>query len=71
MLKNIFWQMHTIDYRTEAKVESEITISIDCYGNIVETETNITRIYLYIETIHKTADAMAIRFAFNTVQKSN
>lgn len=31
------------------------------HGNIVQTETTVTRTYLYIAVTHKTADEMAVR----------
>ncbi len=69
ILKDIFWQMNAISSRTETKTETVITETDDGYGNIVQTETTVTRTYLYITVTHKTADEMATQFGFNADQK--
>lgn len=69
ILKDIFWQMNTISSRTETKTETEITETDDGHGNIVETETQVTRTYLYITVGHKTAEEMADHFSFNADQR--
>ena len=70
ILKDIFWQMNTISSRTESKTETVITETDDGHGNIVQTETTVTRTYLYITVSHKSADEMATSFGFNADQKS-
>lgn len=67
-LKDIFWRINIITFRTEEKNEIEITTSTDSYGNIVETETTVTRVYLYIETTHKTADEIVRQFELDSEQ---
>lgn len=69
ILKDIFWQMNTISSRTETKTETVITETDDGHGNIVETETQVTRTYLYITVNHKTAEEMAAQFEFNEDQR--
>ena len=69
ILKNIFWEMNSISSRTESKTETVITESDDGHGNIVETESTVTRTYLYITVAHKTADEMSVQYGFNEVQK--
>lgn len=69
ILKDIFWQMNTISSHTETKTETVITETDDGHGNIVQTETTVTRTYLYITVTHKTADEMATQFGFNADQK--
>ena len=69
ILKDIFWQMNAISSRTETKTETVITETDDGHGNIVQTETTVTRTYLYITVTHKTADEMAAQFGFNSDQK--
>lgn len=69
LLKDIFWQMHEISNRTDTKTETVIEESDDGHGNIVETETTVTRTTLYIAISHKTADEMAAQFGFNADQK--
>lgn len=70
ILKDIFWQMNAISSRTETKTETVITEMDDGNGNIVETETTVTRTYLYITVSHKTADDMADHFGFNDDQRA-
>ena len=43
LLKDIFWEMNEISFRTESKTETQITESDDGHGNIVETETTVTQ----------------------------
>ena len=69
ILKDIFWQMNAISSRTETKTETVITETDDGHGNIVQTETTVTRTYLYITVTHKTADEMAAQFGFNSDKK--
>lgn len=69
LLSDIFWEMNEISSRTETKTETEITESDDGHGNIVQTETTITRTYLYITVSHKTADEMADQYGFNEEQR--
>lgn len=69
LLKNIFWEMNEISFHTESKTETVITESDDGHGNIVQTETTVTRTYLYITVSHKTADEMADKYGFNADQR--
>ena len=69
LLKNIFWEMNEISSRTESKTEVQITESDDGHGNIIQTETTVTRTYLYITVAHKTAEEMADKYNFNADQR--
>lgn len=69
LLKDIFWEMHSISSRTESKSETVITETDDGNGHIVQTETTVTRTYLYIMVSHKTVDEMAVQYGFNQEQK--
>ncbi len=69
LLKDIFWEMNEISSRTETKTETVIETTDDGHGNIVETESFVTRTYLYITVSHKTAEEMADRFSFNAEQR--
>lgn len=69
ILKDIFWEMNQISSRTESKTETQITETDDGHGNIVQTETTVTRTYLYITVSHKTVDEMAAQYGFNQEQK--
>ena len=69
LLTNIFWEMNEISSRTESKTETQITETDDGHGNIVQTETTVTRTYLYISVSHKTASEMADKYGFNDEQR--
>ena len=69
LLKDIFWEMNEISSRTETKTETEITETDDGHGNIVQTETTVSRTYLYVTVSHKTIDEMAAQYNFNQEQK--
>ncbi|MDD4509321.1 MAG: CHAP domain-containing protein [Oscillospiraceae bacterium] len=69
LLKSIFWEMNEISSRTESKTETVVEESDDGHGNIVETESTVTRIYLYITVSHKTAAEMADKYGFNAEQR--
>lgn len=69
LLSGIFWEMNEISSRTERKTETVITESDDGHGNIVQTETSVTRTYLYITVSHKTAEEMADQYGFNEEQR--
>ena len=49
--------------------QTVITETDDGNGNIVQTETTVTRTYLYITVSHKTVDEMAAQYGFNQEQK--
>ena len=69
LLKDLFWEMNEISSRTESISETVITETDDGSGNIVQTETTVTRTYLYITVTHKTVDEMASEYGFNQEQK--
>jgi hypothetical protein len=68
LLKNIFWEMNDISYRTDTRTETVIIETDDGNGNILEEETQETRTTLYIIVSHKTAEEMALRYGFNAKQ---
>ncbi len=68
LLRDIFWAMNDIDYRTEEVTGTEIIETDDGNGNIVEETVEVTEVYLYITVSHKTADEMAIEYNFNDDQ---
>lgn len=69
ILKDIFWEMNAISSRTESKTETQITETDDGHGNIVQTETTVTKTVLYITVSHKTVDEMAAQYGFDQEQK--
>ena len=69
ILREIFWEMNEISFRTEEITETVIVKSDDGNGNIVETETTETRTYLFITVSHKTVDEIAEEYNFDRKQK--
>lgn len=69
ILREIFWEMNEISFRTEEITETVITESDDGNGNIVETGTTEIRTYLFITVSHKTADEMTEEYNFDRKQK--
>ena len=69
ILREIFWEMNEISFRTEEITETVVIESDDGNGNIVETESTETRTYLFITVSHKTADEMAEEYNFDRKQK--
>lgn len=68
LLRDIFWAMNDIDYRTDTFTDTEIVESDDGHGNIVEEEVEVTETHLYIIVSHKTAEEMAAEYNFNEDQ---
>jgi len=68
-MKSIFWNMNEISSRTQLKTETVIETNDNGLGNIVETEKTITRMYLYINMSHKTAEEMADQYNFKANQR--
>ena len=69
ILSDIFWEMNSISSRTESHSETEVTETDDGNGNIVQTETTVTRTTLYITVSHLTVDEMADRYGFDAEQR--
>lgn len=64
IIREVFWLMNTINARTESRTETVVTQSYDSRGNVVETTTNVTKVYLIITVTHKTATEMADHYGF-------
>ena len=69
LLKDLFWEMNEVSSRTESVSETVITETVAGNGNFEQTETTVTRTYLYITVAHKTVDEMASQYGFNQEQK--
>ena len=69
LLSDIFWEMNSISSRSESHSETEITETDDGNGNIVQTETTVTKTTLYITVSHLTVDEMADLYGFNEEQR--
>ncbi len=69
LLTDIFWNMHTINYGTELRTETEFTEGVDEDGNLITVENEVERNYLIIQVSHKTAVEMADHYGFTDDQK--
>ena len=69
ILSDIFWEMNSISSRSESHSETEITETDDGNGNIVQTETTVTKTTLYITVSHLTVNEMADLYSFDAGQR--
>ena len=69
LIGEIFWLINTITTQTEIQAETMVTQTTDEHGNVVETTTTVTTIYLYITVTHKSVDEMANYYEFNEDQR--
>ncbi len=76
VLRDIFWKMNSVTYKTE-KVTEKKKIPVldekgqqktDAEGKPIYTEKKITKTILHIKTSHKTADQQASALSFNEKQ---
>ncbi len=70
LLKEVFWAMNEISYRTESHTTTSTVEAADEDGNIVTEEVEETVTTLYITVTHKTVDDMALQYGFNEEQKA-
>ena len=70
ILSNIFWDMNSIDSKSETRTEARETITTDEYGNGIITTDEITTKVLIISISSKTTDEMAQAYSFDETQKS-
>lgn len=68
LLKDIFWQMNTISFRTAVASEMQYIETDDGSGNVVTEQVPVIRTYLYITVGHKTAADMASELIFSPDQ---
>ena len=61
--------MNSISSRSESHSETEISETDDGNGNIVQTETTVTKTTLYITVSHLTVDEMADLYGFDAEQR--
>ncbi len=69
LLTDIFWNMHTIDYSTQLRTETEFIEGVDENGELITVENEVERNYLLIQVSHKTAVEMADHYGFTDDQK--
>lgn len=68
LLKDIFWEMNDISYRTETEIDTVLIETDDGNGNILEKEVQETFTTLYITVCHKEAADMATQYGFSKNQ---
>lgn len=68
LLRKIFWDMNTISYSSETKEVTEIVVTDDGNGNLIETEVTTTKTFLYITVTHKDYNEAANFYNFNANQ---
>ena len=68
LLKDIFWQMNTISFRTAVVSEMQYIETDDGSGNVVTEQVPVIRTYLYITVGHKTAADIAAELSFSEDQ---
>ena len=69
LLTDIFWTMHTINYGTELRIETEYWESVDENGELITEENEVEYNYLLIQVSHRTAAEMADHYDFTNDQK--
>lgn len=69
LLKELFWAMNEISYRTETKTTTKTVENDDGAGNMIEEEVEVMETILYIIVANKTADEMADEYGFTSDQR--
>ena len=67
-LRKLFWEMNSVESRTEKKTEKEL-VEVTEKGKKVKKEKNVTKTYLYITTSHLDLDTMMDKKSFTADQK--
>ena len=78
ILKDIFWQMTTVTYTTEVKIETKKVPDLDADGNqkkdkdgnLLYKEETTTKTILHIKISHLSAGEEADKLSFNAEQKA-
>ena len=67
-LRKLFWEMNSVESRTEKKTEKEL-VEVTEKGKKVKKEKNVTKNYLYITTSHLDLETMMDKKSFTAEQK--
>ena len=67
-LRKLFWEMNSVESRTEKKTEKDL-VEVTEKGKKVKKEKNVTKTYLYITTSHLDLDTMMDKKSFTGEQK--
>ncbi len=68
LLRNVFWEMNSVETRTVTETVTIIIESDDGHGNVVEEETEEERTTLYVTVSHRTAEETAELYGFTADQ---
>ncbi len=69
ILRDIFWQMHTISHTTETRTTTNYIPSTDAAGNTTYVPVSVTQQVLVVNVKHKSADEMASAFGFTPARR--
>ena len=69
LMRDVFWDMNSIEAWTEDKEESVTTQYINDKGEVVTETKTVTNTYLYIIVNRKSVEEMANTYGFNDKQK--
>ncbi|MFI3326766.1 MAG: CHAP domain-containing protein [Clostridia bacterium] len=64
ILEAVFWEMNAISHYTNTTTYTEIIVTDDGEGNLIEEEIEVSETTLYIVITHKTTDEMASEYSF-------
>lgn len=67
-LRKLFWEMNSVESRTEKKTEKELA-EVTENGKKVKKEKNVTKTYLFITTTHLDLETMMDKKSFTADQK--
>ena len=67
-LRKLFWEMNSVESRTEKKTEKEL-VEVTENGKKVKKEKNVEKTYLYITTTHLDLETMMDKKSFTDDQK--
>ena len=70
LLSAVFWDMNTLDYHTETKETTEVTVQEGNGEDFIPTEQTVVKTILYITVSHKTSSEMAEQYGFSVDQKA-
>ncbi len=69
ILRDIFWQVHTISHTTETRTTTNYIPATDAAGNTTYVPVTVTQQVLVVTVAHKAAGEMVTAFGFSPVQR--
>ncbi len=68
ILRDIFWQVHTISHTNESRTVTNYIPATDAAGNTTYVPVTVTQQVLAVTVAHKSADEMAQEYSFTPEQ---